>query len=311
MSIWRNPFFLAYFLGFFVFQGIGYGQEIEDTAEVFLEEYSDEFQEHFFEALKQKGIENYDRAIHSLLICKKLQPTNSAVTNELAKAYLADKKFVLAQEQAEASVNAAPTNMWFLQTLMHTLKRQQKKIEDLKEIVPYSNPKLKENLAHLLYLERDYDTAEAVVKELEPSVFKNSIKARVEDAIAQRRNKTSVVTPSAVTNSSLAISSPVENYKSVLKDILLQKNYDLLKKTANEALESYPSQPYFHYALGVAYNGEKEASAAVKSLDTALEYLIDDMLLQDQIYKALVTAYTVLGNATKANMYQLKIKAKN
>ena len=39
----------------------------EGSADVFLEEYTDEFQEKFFEALKQKGIENYDRAGQGLL----------------------------------------------------------------------------------------------------------------------------------------------------------------------------------------------------------------------------------------------------
>lgn len=36
----------------------------EESAEISLELYSDEFQEYFFEALKQKGIENYDKAIN-------------------------------------------------------------------------------------------------------------------------------------------------------------------------------------------------------------------------------------------------------
>ena len=34
----------------------------EESAEFFLEEYTDEFQNLFFEALKHKGIQNYDRA---------------------------------------------------------------------------------------------------------------------------------------------------------------------------------------------------------------------------------------------------------
>ena len=311
MSICCKPFFLVYFMGFLVFQGIGYGQEIEDTAEVFLEEYSDEFQEYFFEALKQKGIENYDRAINMLLKCKKLQPTNTAVTNELAKAYLAEKKFILAQGQAEESVKAAPTNIWFLQTLMFALKSQRKNIDALKKIVPYSNPKLKENLAHLLYLERDYDTAYSVIKELEPSIFKSSIEAKIVDAIAQRTNKTQVVNAAVTSNNPSAKNNPVENYRVVLKDLILDKNYDLLENTAREALESYPSQPYFYYALGTAHNGKKRHTAAIKSLETALDYLLEDAILQENIYIALITAYTALGNLTKANMYLLKINAKN
>lgn len=51
----------------------------EESAEISLELYSDEFQEYFFEALKQKGIENYDKAINLLIKCKKLQPLETAV----------------------------------------------------------------------------------------------------------------------------------------------------------------------------------------------------------------------------------------
>ena len=45
------------------------GQD-EPSADLFTEAYTDSFQETFFEALKQKGIENYDRARALLLKCK-------------------------------------------------------------------------------------------------------------------------------------------------------------------------------------------------------------------------------------------------
>ena len=51
-----------------------YAQEEQESAEVYLEEYTDEFQENFFEALKQKGIQNYDRAVDLFLKCKQLEP---------------------------------------------------------------------------------------------------------------------------------------------------------------------------------------------------------------------------------------------
>ena len=40
---------------------------------------TEKFQEYFFEALKQKGIENYDRAVVSLLKCVELDDTEAAV----------------------------------------------------------------------------------------------------------------------------------------------------------------------------------------------------------------------------------------
>ena len=87
---------------------LGIAQEIENSADVYLEEYSDEFQEFFFEALKQKGIERYDRAVNLLLKCRKLDPNNMAVIHELAKAYTADKKYSLAEEHAVIAVNSDP-----------------------------------------------------------------------------------------------------------------------------------------------------------------------------------------------------------
>ena len=46
------------------------------------------FQDNFFEALKQKGIENYDKAIESLLICKEKEPENTVIYIKLGKNYL-------------------------------------------------------------------------------------------------------------------------------------------------------------------------------------------------------------------------------
>ena len=53
---------MRYFLGkvFFVFCfSLSLWAQEEESAELFLEEYTDEFQNLFFEALKQKGIQNY------------------------------------------------------------------------------------------------------------------------------------------------------------------------------------------------------------------------------------------------------------
>ena len=46
---------------------------------------SDEFQEQFFEALKQKGIENYDLAINALDKCIKLRPEEAILYFEKGK----------------------------------------------------------------------------------------------------------------------------------------------------------------------------------------------------------------------------------
>ena len=48
---------------------------------------TDKFQEYFFRALAQRGIENYEKAVKALLQCEELKPNNTAVFYELGKNY--------------------------------------------------------------------------------------------------------------------------------------------------------------------------------------------------------------------------------
>jgi len=54
---------------------------------------NDEFQESYYESLKQKGIENYDKAIIALENCLKLQPENAVIHHELGKNYFFQKDY--------------------------------------------------------------------------------------------------------------------------------------------------------------------------------------------------------------------------
>ena len=161
---------LSFLMGLIVLPNHSYAQqekiEVEDSAEVFLEEYSDDFQEKFFEALKQKGIENYDRASNLLLDCKLIDSDNIVLDHELAKVYMADKKFLLAKEYSLNAEVADPGNEWYLHTLVDVLQKQGNSIDDVKDNVPYGHKKLKENLALIYFKMRNYRASEMVLKDL-------------------------------------------------------------------------------------------------------------------------------------------------
>lgn len=98
---------------------------------------SDAFQVSFFEALKQKGIENYDRAISALDKCILLEP----------------EKAILYFERGKNNV---------------FLKNYDRAIEDFKKSLEI-NPNDKDVLIVLYdvyYTQRDYTAAEKIVKEL-------------------------------------------------------------------------------------------------------------------------------------------------
>tara|TARA_R110000744_G_C19228701_1_gene547926 strand:- start:2 stop:943 length:942 start_codon:yes stop_codon:yes gene_type:complete len=282
--------------------------EVEQSAEVFLEEYSDAFQENFFEGLKQKGIRNYDRAITYFLECKRLQPQNTVVSFELAKFHLYDDQLDLAQEYALEAVNGEPENYWYAETLVNIIEARKSVLEEVKDDLPKNNDELRSNIAEIYFLRADYLTAQAILKNLKSTKANERLNQRINDSLAIQKNKIlPIEVPSKkVSNEAL---NGVEEFKSKINE-LLADNIDTAKllSTSEEAMESFPSQPFFYYAKGTALNRSEKHNDAIEILETALDYLIDDRLLENKIYKELAFAYTAINNTSKANMYLSKIK---
>jgi len=89
----------------------------------------------------------------------------------------------------------------------------------------------------------------------------------------------------------------------MLRNLPLQKS-----QQSEEAIESYPSQPYFYYLNGHALNKSAKHKEAVEILEAALDYMLDDVSLLNNIYQELVDAHTALNNSSKANTYLRMIK---
>lgn len=281
----------------------------EASAEVFLEEYTDEFQDKFFEALKQKGIENYDRAINLLLECKQLDKANSVIDHELAKAYLADKQFVSAQESAISAVMSEPENLWYLTTLVDILQIQGNPIEAIRDNIPYANTSLQQNLALIYYQQKDYENALIILKGLKSNAFSTDLSSKIQDAVEAKEQSKEVVKQVLPVNT--ANDNPLVEYQTKLEDLMAKEDFGALEQLSEEALENFPVQPFFYYARGLALNKRLKHQEAIMALEMGLEYWLEDEGLLNKMYEELVIAYTALGNAGKANAYQNKIKSRS
>jgi tetratricopeptide (TPR) repeat protein len=281
--------------------------DIEQSAEVFLEAYSDDFQENFFEALKQKGIENYDKAINLFLECKRLDASNRVVDHELAKVYLQEKQYPTAEEYALTAVNAEPKNLWYAHTLVDILQKQGKSIDNIKEDLPFEDTKLKENLAFIYFKKERYETALSLIQETQKSSFTTDLGLKISDSIEKRQAKVAGP-PLVMENITGSAEDSFEQYKVRIEDFLRTDNYVMLNEVAEEALENYPSQPYFYYALGYALNRKAKPEEAIESLEAGLDYLVDDVSLANKLFQELSDAYNSINNSVKANMYLRKIK---
>ncbi|WP_420603446.1 tetratricopeptide repeat protein [Flagellimonas sp.] len=279
-------------------------QEEEQSAEVFLEEYTDEFQESFFEALKQKGIQNYDRAIDLFLDCKNLDPLNSVVDYELGKAYFLDKQYVQAQEYAIKALLTEPTDFWYLESLVNILEKQGSSVNIIQRSIPFEDRKLQENLAVIYFKKKKYQDALKVLNGLGNSKFASDLSLKINDSLQKRNEK---VTP-AVVKDLPKEEDPVMQYKNRIEDLLGKSDYGQMEMVSKEALDTYPLQPYFYFAYGTALNRKSKPAKAVEVLESALDYLLDDDVLANKIYKELSKACTAIGNTSKAQEYLNKVK---
>lgn len=299
------------FLGLFFSPLLCHAQEetpeidIEESAEVFLDEYSDDFQEAFFEALKQKGIENYDKAINLLLECKQLQPDNIVVDYELAKAYLEDEQYISGQEYAITAVDSEPGNLWYLNTLVMLVQKQGNTIDSIASQLSFSNTELKENLALIYFKQKKYERALEVLSPLDASTFSEELESKIKDSIEKEESKSQRFEYSAVNSGSVDAS---QGYKSQIEGLIrINSNMQLLK-VSEDALDNFPLQPYFYYAYGYALNKNGKNREAIEVLESGIDYLLNDISLANKIYTQLADAYTAMNNSVKANMYLSKVK---
>nr|WP_288932299.1 hypothetical protein [uncultured Allomuricauda sp.] len=284
-----------------------YAQEEQESADVYLEEYTDEFQENFFEALKQKGIQNYDRAVDLFLKCKQLEPDNSVVNYELAKAYMLDKKYVQAQDYAIEALLSEPTDYWYLDNLLTILDKQGSPIETVKQRIPYENKKLQQNMAVSFFKMKKYEDAQKVLSGLEDSQLKSDLNRKINDSL--EKGKQEQIAPIAQRKRENVDYDPLTQLKAEMERLIAASDFKKLLSESQEALDSYPLQPYFYYTYGIALISNGSPNKGIEVLESGLDYLLDDENLKNKIYKQLSEGYSKIGNTQKANEYLNKINS--
>jgi len=148
----------------FLFQ-ISFGQinpEEVETAE-------NEFETNFFDALKEKAIENYDKAIIALQKCLLKEPLNPEIHYQLGVNYLAQKKYVEAENAFQKAVDLEPKQRWYwngLYDVHYQTKAYEKAIIIVEKLVTF-DANMKEDLVSLYMNTQQFDKAKIVINDIE------------------------------------------------------------------------------------------------------------------------------------------------
>ena len=447
LTMKHKTYMLALLFGFLLFPQLNFAQvDFSKRPDDDLGNVEDEYQELFFEALKQKGIENYQRAVDALLKCINIKSTDAVVYYELGKNYNLLKNFGAAEDALKKAISKEPENEWYLDELYEVYIQQDdinKALKTIKQLVKY-HPDYKQDLVSVYIKAKEYKDALKLLDELDGELgyspdrdfLRNQIyditgkdKDRIENLEERLANepgnetnylnliyrysetgkkdkafdlakqllkvipnsqlvhlalykfylddndtekaiqsmkivltssdinpdaKTKVLNDfvnfvganpqyepdllevtalvsndrSAKTNLELAqyylksgdkskalfyfeeILKEEPNNYAVIKDVLLLQldlnNDDLVAKRSESAIELFPAQPIFYLINGVANNKLKQPKKAITSLETGLDYIVEDVKMEIDFYNQLSLAYQLDNNITKAQAFEKK-----
>lgn len=148
---------------------------------------TNEFQISYYEALKQKGIENNDRAIESLQNCLTLEPNNAAVYNELGRNYLKLKKYKEAYDSFEKATQIDPKNRWYLHGMYdvaYQTRDYNQAIILVTKLVTFDS-NYKEDLTSLYMYTQQYDKALKLINEMNDEFGKSEKRDNYKKQIMQ------------------------------------------------------------------------------------------------------------------------------
>ncbi len=272
------------------------------------------FESAFFEALKQKAIGNYDKAIAALEICQSLDSTQVSVQFELSKNYFWLKKYFESEQTLAKALKKEPKNMWLLEQAKNIAVAQgnyPKAIAYQKEIIAI-NPFKKTGLINLYLANHEKNKVRDLIAVIEKEQGLNTSLKRLKKAL--QNNSRPVEKPKPISKNT-SLSALKEQYKAtgnykILKQILKletqQKDYNSLLNDATEALDLFPSQAVLYLYAAQAGNALNKYKVALSHLDNGIDFVIDNAT-RKKYYLAYIKSYKGLNNMQKVNYYKKRL----
>ncbi|MDC8005044.1 hypothetical protein POV27_13360 [Aureisphaera galaxeae] len=100
-----------------------------------------------------------------------------------------------------------------------------------------------------------------------------------------------------------------DNFSLIKNTLLLQidvKKYEAAKTLSENALSTFPAQPLLYLLNGVANNRLNQSDMAIESLETGVDFLLDNPKMEKDFYEQLHIAYTNKGDSKRATEYKKK-----
>lgn len=246
---------------------IKFGERDDDLGDV-----SDAYQEAFFEALKQKGIENYELALNALAKARNHAGNDvdqlAILDFEEAKNLKALKRYPEAETAYLATLDQVGERMDVMEDLydLYYLQKNYNKAIPLVQKLMARDSDYKEDLANLYARTKQYDLAIELLDELDESwgesVYRTALRRRV---YRESGNK-----EGAIQNLEAKVEANPKNEQDYLNLIFLyseEGDVDKAYKTAQDLLKQHPESELVHLALYKFYFDRGEFPQGIRSMN--------------------------------------------
>ncbi|MBT8256889.1 MAG: tetratricopeptide repeat protein [Bacteroidia bacterium] len=231
----------------------------------------DKFQEFFFEALKQKAIENYDRSIVALQKCLNLDKSKSVVYYEIGKNYVQLKNYSAAEDALLKAIEITPDNEWYLDELYGVYVETNdfdKAIETVKQLVKF-HPDYKEDLANLYFRMERFKAALELLDELDAELGVSKSREELRNEIYSATG----ADQERIDYLETRISNNPDNENNYLNLIYRYSQKGDKRKAfevAERLLKRKPESQLVHLALYKFYLDDNRPEKAIKSMKIVL-----------------------------------------
>lgn len=250
------------------------------------------FENHFYESLKHRAMENYDKAINSLDLALKEENSQGAVYHQLGRNYISLKKYPQAEANLKKALEYEPNNKWIytdLYSMYFTQKDFEKAIIAIQKIIdlePKNNLQHQEKLVELYVYTNQDEKALTLIEKLEQKSTSSILKFYKEQLLSRKvynNNEVKQLEQKLDKNPQDPSAYVLLLYKYTDEN-QDKKAFEVAKKLA----ENFPDSDWAHVYLYRFYLDQNKNTEAVKSIFRILDNDYIDVKIKHRSFNDLL-----------------------
>lgn len=289
MKLYSQPYvFLAISLLLCHFVSAQVEQEVTEQDSIANLNSGNSFEQSFFKALSERGIENYDKAVEILTELEKEHKDEAVVYFQLGLNYFDLESYDLALGNFEIANNLKPKDYHIKEAIFKVYEQQKQYPQaiDYAQDLALKNPEYHEILANLYLITNRYKEALTSLDKADKAQGFDAHKDELRAVIFKEYNTPQVAVDYYEKRIELEPYNPLNNYR-LIRFLIEQKNYDKAISATENALKKHPRFSRFYVLQTQIYTELDQINLALE----ALENVVTDKFLEEKFKVEAITYF--------------------